>query len=81
VSYQYIYVMKDLRKVYPPSREVLKGSGFRFFPGAKIGLIGANGAGKSTLLQIMAGRSPNSWAEAFPAEGAKVGFSAAGTAA
>ncbi len=27
----------------------------RFFPGAKIGVLGLNGAGKSTLLRIMAG--------------------------
>jgi len=74
VSYQYIYVMKDLRKVYPPSREVLKGIWLSFFPGAKIGLIGANGAGKSTLLQIMAGKITEFMGEAFPAEGAKVGF-------
>lgn len=74
VSYQYIYVMKDLRKVYPPSREVLKGIWLSFFPGAKIGLIGANGAGKSTLLQIMAGKITDFMGEAFPAEGAKVGF-------
>jgi sulfate-transporting ATPase len=74
VSYQYIYVMKDLRKVYPPSREVLKGIWLSFFPGAKIGLIGANGAGKSTLLQIMAGRITDFLGEAFPAEGVRVGF-------
>ncbi len=74
MSYQYIYVMKDLRKVYPPSREVLKGIWLSFFPGAKIGLIGANGAGKSTLLQIMAGKITEFMGEAFPAEGAKVGF-------
>ena len=55
MAHQYIYVMKDLRKVYPPNREVLKGIWLSFFPGAKIGLIGANGAGKSTLLKIMAG--------------------------
>ena len=74
MSYQYIYVMKDLRKVYPPSREVLKGIWLSFFPGAKIGLIGANGAGKSTLLQIMAGKITEFMGEAFPAEGARVGF-------
>ncbi len=74
MSYQYIYVMKDLRKVYPPAREVLKGIWLSFFPGAKIGLIGANGAGKSTLLQIMAGRITDFMGEAFPAEGVKVGF-------
>jgi len=74
MSYQYIYVMKDLRKVYPPNREVLKGIWLSFFPGAKIGLIGANGAGKSTLLKIMAGVIPDFLGEAWPAEGVKVGF-------
>jgi len=74
VSYQYIYVMKDLRKVYPPNREVLKGIWLSFFPGAKIGLIGANGAGKSTLLKIMAGVVTEFTGEAWPAEGVRVGF-------
>jgi ATP-binding cassette ChvD family protein len=66
--------MKDLRKVYPPNREVLKGIWLSFFPGAKIGLIGANGAGKSTLLRIMAGAITEFMGEAWPAEGVKVGF-------
>jgi energy-dependent translational throttle protein EttA len=74
VAYQYIYVMKDLRKVYAPSREVLKGIWLSFFPGAKIGLIGANGAGKSTLLKIMAGVVTDFQGEAWPAEGVRVGF-------
>jgi energy-dependent translational throttle protein EttA len=74
MSYQYIYVMKDLRKVYPPNREVLKGIWLSFFPGAKIGLIGANGAGKSTLLKIMAGVIKDFLGEAWPAEGVKVGY-------
>src|SRR5690606_29023103 len=52
---QFIYVMKDLRKVVPPSREVLKGIWLSFYPGAKIGVVGPNGSGKSTLLRIMAG--------------------------
>jgi sulfate-transporting ATPase len=74
VSHQYIYVMKDLRKVYPPNREVLKGIWLSFFPAAKIGLIGANGAGKSTLLRIMAGEIEDFLGEAWPAEGVKVGY-------
>jgi len=74
LAYQYIYVMKDLRKVYPPNREVLKGIWLSFFPAAKIGLIGANGAGKSTLLKIMAGVITEFLGEAWPAEGARVGF-------
>ncbi len=74
MAHQYIYVMKDLRKVYPPNREVLKGIWLSFFPGAKIGLIGANGAGKSTLLKIMAGVTRDFLGEAWPAEGTRVGF-------
>ena len=74
MGYQYIYVMKDLRKVYPPGREVLKGIWLSFFPGAKIGLIGANGAGKSTLLKIMAGQIKDFLGEAWPADGVRVGY-------
>jgi energy-dependent translational throttle protein EttA len=74
VAQQYIYVMKDLRKVYPPNREVLKGIWLSFYPGAKIGLIGANGAGKSTLLKIMAGVIKEFMGEAWPAAGVRVGF-------
>jgi len=74
MAHQYIYVMKDLRKVYPPNREVLKGIWLSFLPGAKIGLIGANGAGKSTLLKIMAGVITDFLGEAWPAEGVRVGF-------
>jgi sulfate-transporting ATPase len=55
VAPQFIYVMKDLRKVVPPSREILRGIWLSFYPGAKIGVLGANGAGKSTVLRIMAG--------------------------
>src|SRR5688572_14936850 len=50
---QYIFVMKDLRKVTPQGKEILKGIWLSFYPGAKIGVLGANGAGKSTLLRIM----------------------------
>jgi sulfate-transporting ATPase len=74
VGNQYIYVMKDLRKVYPPNREVLKGIWLSFFPGAKIGLIGANGAGKSTLLKIMAGVLKDFLGEAWPADGVRAGY-------
>jgi sulfate-transporting ATPase len=71
---QYIYVMKDLRKVFPPNREVLKGIWLSFLPGAKIGVLGLNGAGKSTVLKIMAGEIADFGGEAWPAKGVKVGF-------
>jgi sulfate-transporting ATPase len=71
---QYIYTMANLRKVVPPSREILKGIYLAFFPGAKIGVLGANGAGKSTLLRIMAGVDPDFQGDARPADGIRVGF-------
>src|SRR5258707_4448121 len=52
---QFIYVMKALRKVVPPSRIILDDIWLSFYPGAKIGVLGPNGAGKSSLLRIMAG--------------------------
>ena len=73
-SYQYIYVMKGLRKVYGGGREVLKDIWLSFFPGAKIGVLGLNGAGKSTLLKIMAGLETDFDGEAWAADGAKVGY-------
>jgi ATP-binding cassette ChvD family protein len=66
--------MKDLRKVVPPSREILRGIWLSFYPGAKIGVLGGNGAGKSTLLKIMAGVDHDFQGEAWPHEGTKIGF-------
>ncbi len=71
---QFIYVMKDLRKVVPPSREILRGIWLSFYPGAKIGVLGGNGAGKSTLLKIMAGVDQDFQGEAWAHEGTKIGF-------
>src|SRR6476619_6892295 len=74
VAPQFIYVMKDLRKVVPPSREILRGIWLSFYPGAKIGVLGANGAGKSTVLRIMAGVDQDFQGEAWPHEGTKIGY-------
>jgi ATP-binding cassette ChvD family protein len=71
---QYIFTMRDLRKVVPPKREILRGIHLAFFPGAKIGVLGANGAGKSTLLRIMAGVDSDYLGEARPAEGIRIGY-------
>jgi len=70
----FIYTMKDLRKVVPPKREILKGIWLSFFDGAKIGVLGANGAGKSSLLRIMSGQDPDFIGEAFLGKGYTVGF-------
>ena len=71
---QYAYVMKDLRKLVPPKREILKGIWLSFYPGAKIGVLGNNGAGKSTLLRIMAGVDKEFLGEAWPAPGLRIGY-------
>ena len=74
MAQQYIYVMKGLRKMYPPNKEVLKDIWLSFLPGAKIGVLGLNGAGKSTLLKVMAGQETNFAGEAWAAEGVKIGY-------
>jgi len=71
---EYIFTMRDLRKVVPPSREILKGIYLSFFPGAKIGVLCANGAGKSSLLRIMAGVDKDFLGDARPLPGTRIGF-------
>jgi energy-dependent translational throttle protein EttA len=66
--------MKDLRRVVPPSREILRGIWLSFYYGAKIGVLGANGAGKSSLLRIMAGEDQDYQGEAWLADGMRVGY-------
>jgi len=71
---EYIFTMRDLRKVVPPNKEILKGIYLAFYPGAKIGVLGANGAGKSTLLRIMAGEDTDYLGDARPLPGIKIGY-------
>jgi len=71
---QFIYVMKGLRKVVPPSRVILDDIWLSFYPGAKIGVLGPNGAGKSSLLRIMAGIDPEFQGEAWPHAGTRIAF-------
>ena len=71
---EYIFTMRDLRKVVPPSREILKGIHLAFYPGAKIGVLGSNGAGKSTLLRIMAGVDHDFQGDARPLAGTRIGY-------
>jgi ATP-binding cassette ChvD family protein len=73
-SYQYIYVMRRLTKIFPGGKKVLEDITLAFLPGAKIGVLGINGAGKSTLLRIMAGLDHDFSGEAWAADGARVGF-------
>ncbi len=71
---EYVFTMRDLRKVVPPSREILKGIHLAFYPGAKIGVLGANGAGKSSLLKIMAGVDKDFLGDARPLPGTRIGY-------
>ncbi len=73
-KHQYVFTMADLRKVVPPKREILKGIYLAFFPGAKIGVLGANGSGKSSLLKIMAGVDSDFLGEARPAPDIRIGY-------
>ena len=70
----FIYVVKALRKVVPPSRIILDDIWLSFYPDAKIGVLGANGAGKSSLLRIMAGVDQDFQGEAWAAKGTRIGF-------
>ena len=71
---QFIYVMKALKKVIPPSRIILDDIWLSFYPGAKIGVLGPNGAGKSSLLKIMAGVDQDFQGEAWAHKGTKIGY-------
>ena len=73
MAHEFVYTMHDLRKVIG-DRVILDGITLSFFPGAKIGVLGANGAGKSTLLRIMAGVDTDILGEAKPAKGLRVGY-------
>jgi len=71
---EYVYVMKELTKVWPGGKKLFENIYLSFFPGAKIGVIGTNGSGKSTLLKIMAGIEKDFSGEAWAAKGIKVGY-------
>jgi len=74
VAPQFIYVMKALKKVIPPSRIILDDIWLSFYPGAKIGVLGPNGAGKSSLLRIMAGVDTEFQGEAWAHKGTRIGY-------
>jgi energy-dependent translational throttle protein EttA len=70
----FIFVMKGLTKVVPPNRVILKDIWLSFYPGAKIGVVGANGSGKSSLLKVMAGLDKDFNGEAWAAQGTRVAY-------
>ena len=70
---EFIYTTQRLGRFYPPDRQVLEDISLSFYPGAKIGVIGANGSGKSSLLRIMAGEDDGYSGQARLAPGFSVG--------
>ncbi len=71
---EFIFTMQDVSKVHPPDKKVLQNIYLSFYPGAKIGVLGANGSGKSSLLKIMAGVDKTFGGEARPHPGTKIGY-------
>ena len=74
MAHEFIYTCYKLARVYPPDRTVLENISLSFYPGAKIGVLGANGAGKSSLLKIMAGLDDGYSGEARLTPGFSVGY-------
>jgi ATP-binding cassette ChvD family protein len=73
MTQQYIFTMEQVTKIYE-QKEVLSDIWLSFYPGAKIGVLGANGSGKSTLLRIMAGDDTNFMGTTRPAKGIEIGY-------
>ena len=71
---QFIYTCYKLGRFHPPDRTVLADISLSFYPGAKIGVLGANGSGKSSLLRIMAGEDDGYSGEARLTPGFTVGL-------
>ena len=71
---QYIFTMHKVGRFHPPDRQVLSDISLSFYPGAKIGVLGANGSGKSSLLRIMAGVDTEHTGEARLSPGFTVGL-------
>ena len=74
MSAQFIFTMRKVSRFHPPDREVLKDISLSFYPGAKIGVLGANGSGKSSLLRVMAGVDDGYTGEARLSPGFSVGL-------
>ena len=71
---EFIFTMVGVTKVHPPDKKVLDNITLAFYPGAKIGVIGANGSGKSSLMRIMAGVDTQHAGEARPLPGTRIGY-------
>ncbi len=71
---EFIFTMQGVTKVHPPDKKVLSNIYLSFYPGAKIGVLGANGSGKSSLMRIMAGIDTTFGGEAKAHPGTRIGY-------
>src|SRR5512133_2920657 len=71
---QYVMSMRQVNKIVPPKRQIIKDISLSFFQGAKIGLLGLNGAGRSTVLSIMAGVDDEYDGEVQRQGGIRIGY-------
>jgi energy-dependent translational throttle protein EttA len=71
---EFIFTMQAVTKVHPPDKKVLDNIHLAFYPGAKIGVLGANGSGKSSLMKIMAGLDKTHGGEAKAHPGTRIGY-------
>lgn len=69
-----IFTMKNVSKVVPPNRYILKDIYLSYFYGAKIGVLGLNGSGKSSLLKIIAGVDDQYNGEVIPSRDFRIGY-------
>ena len=70
----FVLTMKDVKKVFPGGKTILKGLYLSFIEDAKIGILGHNGAGKSTFMKIVAGLDKEYSGEIWVRDGIKVGY-------
>jgi sulfate-transporting ATPase len=71
---QFVLTMKDVKKVFPGGKTILKGLYLSFLEDAKIGILGHNGAGKSTFMKIVAGLDKEISGEIWVRDGIKIGY-------
>lgn len=74
MSEKIIFTLKNVSKIVPPKKQILKDIYLSFYLGAKIGVLGANGAGKSSLLKIIAGLDQDFDGEVLKSDGVSVGI-------
>ena len=79
--HEFIYTCYKLARHYPPDRTVLENISLSFYPGAKIGVIGATAPASRACSKIMAGLDDGFSGEARLTPGFTVGYLAAGATA